>query len=139
MPAHYTVDLAAGVVRVQCSGVLTNEEMLACIEQVFRDPARRSRMATVVDFQHVESMQVTPEGMEAAAAIKAALIDPAQEPWGLAFVAPQDEAFWVARTYEVLRVGAPERVRVFRQLSEAERWVSGLRAIAPVCLMYLCA
>ena len=128
MPASYTVDQAAGVVRVECSGELTNQDMLDCIEHVFSDPARKPGMPSLVDCQNVRCMMVTPEGMQAAATIKSTLIDPDQPPWAIAFVAPQDEVFWVARTYEVLRVGSPESVRVFRQPSEAERWLAAFRA-----------
>ena len=123
MPASYTIDEAAGVVRVECSGVFTSQEMLDCIERVFSDPARKPGMASLVDYRAVQSMKVTPEGMQAAATIKATLIDPGQPPWTLAFVAPQDEAFWAARTYEVLRTGSPETVRVFRHAVEAEAWL----------------
>jgi hypothetical protein len=48
----------------------------------------------------------------------------------VAVIAPQDEVFWMARTYEVLREGSPERVRVFRQLAEAERWLDSCGAKA---------
>jgi hypothetical protein len=123
MPVSYTIDEAAGVVRVECSGVLTSREMLDCIEHVFSDPARKPGMAILVDWRAVQSMEVTHQGMQAAATIKATLIDPEQRPWTLAFVAPQDEMFWAARTYEVLRAGSPETVRVFRDAAEAEEWV----------------
>lgn len=50
------------------------------------------------------------------------LVDPVQHPWAVAIIAPQDEVYWVARTYEVLRAGSPETVRVFRDAVEAEGW-----------------
>lgn len=126
MPARYTIDQTAGVVRVECSGVLTNEEMLTCIRQVFSDPARWPGMPALVDWQNVRCLLVTRAHMQAVAEIKTTLVDPEQLPWALAIVAPGDEAFWVARTYEVLRAGSRERVRVFRQRSEAEKWLAAL-------------
>jgi hypothetical protein len=138
MPATYTIDQDAGVVRVECSGVFTNQDMLECIEHVFSDPARKPGMPTLVNCQHVQYMQVTPQGMEAAATIKSTLIDVGQPPWALAFIAPQKDMFWLARTYEVLRVGSPETVRVFRHASDAETWLAGLRAMAPLWLVAFC-
>jgi hypothetical protein len=132
MPATYNIDQAAGLVRVECSGEFTNQDMLDCIEHVFSDPARKPGMASLVDCRSVRCVLVTPQGMQAAANIKSALIDPTQPPWALAFVAPQDEVFWLARTYEVLRVASPERVRVFREPSEAEKWLIGFKALLPL-------
>ena len=106
MPATYTIDKAAGVVRVECSGVFTNQEMLDCIEHVYRDPSRKPGMAHLINCQQARCMLVTPKGMQAAATIKSVLIDPLQAPWAVAMVAPQDEVFWVFRTYEVLRTGS---------------------------------
>ena len=137
MPATYTIDQDAGVVRVVCSGVFTTSDVLDCIEQVFGDPARKPGMPSLIDCRNVQSSLVTPEGMQAAATIKSTLIDPGQPPWPVAFVASQDEVFWVARTYEVLRVGSPETVRVFRELSEAEKWLVTFRATAPLWLLCL--
>jgi hypothetical protein len=68
-------------------------------------------------------MLVTPAGLEAAATLEGVLVDPAQEAWAVAIVAPQDEVFWSARTYEALRSGSPEKVRVFRDRVEAEGWL----------------
>jgi hypothetical protein len=138
MPCNYTIDQAARVVRVACSGTFTNQEMLDCIEHVYSNPARKPGMAHLIDCQGVRCMQVTPKGMEAAATIKSALIDPGQPPWAVAMVAPQDEVFWVFRTYEALRSGSPEKVRVFRQSSAAESWLATLRATAPLWLVALC-
>ena len=124
MPVTYTVDAGTGVVRVTCFGALRTEEMLDCIEQVYSDPARRPGMPTLIDWEGVQLMRVTPQGMQAAATLKTVLIDAGQPPWATVFIAPQDDAFWVARTYEVLRTGAPETVRVFRQQTEAEKWLA---------------
>lgn len=125
MPVSYTIDRDARVVRVACSGVLTTEEMLGCIEQVYSNPARGPGMRALIDWEGVGTMLVTPQGMQAAATLKSVLIDDGQSPWVTVFIAPRDDAYWVARTYEVLRTGSPEAVRVFRQRSEAEKWLAG--------------
>jgi hypothetical protein len=131
------MDHAAGMVRMECRGILTNEDVLDSLERLHGDPARQPGTPTFVDCRSIEEMRVTPAGMQAAATLKAALVDPGQLPWAVAIVAPQEEVFWVARIYEVLRVGSPESVRVFRDPCEAERWLAGIRALAPLWLIAL--
>ena len=82
-------------------------------------------------------MQVTPAGCQAAATIAATIVDPGQPPWSVAVIAPQEEVFWIARTFEVLRAGSPQTVRVFRQPSDAERWLTAFKAAAPAWLLCL--
>jgi hypothetical protein len=128
LPATYTIDAASDVVRVECFGVFTNQDMLDCLARLFTDPARRPGMPSLVDCRGVERMMVTPSGLQAAVMVEATMVDRRQPPWAVAVIAPQDEVFWMARTYEVLRAGSPENVRVFRQHREAERWLDSFRA-----------
>lgn len=123
MPVTYTIDQEAGLVRMRCWGTFTDAEMLESVEQLHSDPARRPGMHSLIDCRGVQEMQVTPAGLAAAATIENVLIDPAQEPWAVAIIASQDEVFRAARTYEVLRSGSPEKVRVFRDAAEAEDWL----------------
>ena len=44
MPVTYTIGQAAGLVRLECSGVFTNQEMLDSLERLHSDPARRASM-----------------------------------------------------------------------------------------------
>jgi hypothetical protein len=128
MPATYTIDETAGMVRISCSGVFTNQEMIDCMEQLYRDPARKPGMPSLIDCRGVEDMRVTPDGCQAAATIGATLLDPVQPPWAVAVIAPQDEVFWIAKTFAVLRAGTPQTVRVFRQSSDAEHWLTVVKS-----------
>jgi hypothetical protein len=128
MPATYTIDQAAGIVRITCSGVFTNEEMLDCLEHLYSDPSRSQGMPSLIDCRGVESMEVTTAGVQAAATINATLVDPGQAPWSVAVIAPQDDVFWIARTFEVLRAGSPQTVRVFREQADAEHWLEGRKS-----------
>lgn len=128
MPATYTIDATSDVVRVECFAEFTNQDLLDCLARLYNDPARRPGMPSLVDCRGVERMLVTPSGVQAAVMVEATMVDWRQPPWAVAVIAPQDEVFWMARTYEVLRAGSPECVRVFRQSSEAERWLDRFRA-----------
>jgi hypothetical protein len=121
----YTIDQEAGVVRIRCWGILTNEEMLSCVERMHGDPARRPGTPSLVDCRDIQEVRVTSAGMAAAAEIEKMLADPVQEPWAVAIIAPQDDVFWLARTFEGLRAGSPARVRVFRSAADAEGWLQG--------------
>ena len=123
MPVTYTIDKEAGLVRMTCSGVLTNEELVAGVERLHSDPARAPGMGSLVDCRCIDKLLVTPPGLQAAAALESVVVDPRQEPWAVAIVAADDEVFWAARTYEVLRAGSPEKVRVFKDPLEAEGWL----------------
>jgi len=123
MPMTHRVDQEAGMVRLRCWGILTNEEMLTSVERMHGDPARRPGMPSLVDCRDIEEMRVTPSGMEAAAAIEQALVDPAQESWAIAIIAPQEDVFRLGRIYEALRVGSPAKVGVFRDAADAEDWL----------------
>ena len=130
MPATYTIDQHSAVVRVECFGVFTNQDMLDCLARLCNDPDRKPGTPSLVDCRGVETMMVTPDGVQAAVMVEATMVDRWQPPWAVAVIAPQDEVFWMARTYEVLRAGSPESVRVFRQPAEAERWLDSCRAKA---------
>ena len=119
----YTIDQEAGVVRLRCWGMLTNEQMLDCVERMHGDPARRPGMPSLVDCRDIEDMRVTPAGMQAAADIEQVLADPAQELWAIAVIAPQDDVFWLGRIYEALRAGSPAKVQVFRNTLDADDWL----------------
>ena len=67
MPATYTIDSAAGMVRVACSGVFTTQEMIDCMVRLYRDPARTPGMPSLIDCREVETIEVTPAGAQAAA------------------------------------------------------------------------
>jgi hypothetical protein len=115
---------------VEWFGVFTNQDLLDCLARLYNDPARRPGTPILVDGRGIERMMVTPGGVQAAVMVEVAMVDRRQPPWAMAVIAPQDEVFWMARTYEVLRAGSPESVRVFRQSRAAERWLRTFRAKA---------
>jgi hypothetical protein len=82
MLATSTIDQEPGLVRIVCSGGFTNQEMIDCMERLYRDPARRPGMPSLIDCREVENMQVTPAGSQAAATIGATLLDPVHPPPG---------------------------------------------------------
>ena len=129
MPATYTIDQHSAVVRVECFGAFTNQDMLDRLACLCNDPTE-ARHAVPRNCRGVERMMVIPDGVQAAVMVEATMVDRWQPPWAVAVIAPQDEVFWMARTYEVLRAGSPESVRVFRQPAEAERWLDSYRAKA---------
>lgn len=55
MPVTYTIDKEAGLVRMTCSGVLTNEELVAGVGRLHSDPARAPGMGSLVDCRNIEA------------------------------------------------------------------------------------
>ena len=130
MPATYTIDEESAVVRTECFGVLSDQDVLDCLARLYNDPAYTPGMPSLVDCRGVERMMVTPNGVRAAVMVQATMVDHRQPPWATAVVAQEDEVFWMARTYEVLRAGSPQQVRVFRAPAEAEKWLATFKTKA---------
>ena len=70
MPMAYRIDQEAGLVRLRCWGILTNKEMLDCVQRMHCDPARRAGTPSLVDCRDIQEMRVTPTGIQAAAGLE---------------------------------------------------------------------
>ena len=126
MPITYQIDEAAGRVTLQFLGTVTDGDLMAAFQQLYHDPRHRLGMGELTDCRQVERVEITSEGLQRLAEASAGLLDGPNTAWKVAVLVPasSDLLFGLSRMYELLREGSPEHVRVFRDVGEAERWLS---------------
>lgn len=126
MPIAYEINQAAGMVTLEFLGTVTDADLMSTFHQLYQDPRHRLGMAELTDLRRVERVEITGEGLQRLAEATAALLDGRQISWKVAVVVPatREVLFGLSRMYELLREGSPERVCVFRDMEEAERWLA---------------
>lgn len=125
MPITYSIDPQRSRVTLTYSGAITDQDLFAVFDRLYREPDHRVGMDELSDLRGVEVAQVTARGLQDLASRTALQLDSARQTWRVAIVAPVDVVFGLARMYELLREGSPEQVMVFRNLAAAERWLDG--------------
>ena len=122
MPVEYQVDETRGVVITKAAGVTTEAELVSTRARRLEDPRVPAGMKQILDLREVTRFD-----------IPTARVRDLAEEWStspasgsasmVAIVAASDEAFGVARMYEMSRRETPEQIRVFRAIEAAERWL----------------
>lgn len=121
MPLSHRVDRDAGVAFARAEGALSDEELLDFAQRMANDPEFRSGVHELIDVRAADLRAVTSRTLRRAAEIFAAF-DTAATRGRIAFVAPADVAFGLARMYQAFRTDAVE-IRVFREMDEARAWL----------------
>jgi hypothetical protein len=123
MPIAYRIDPERRVILTHAWGVLTDAELLAHKERLLHDAAFDPHMPELSDVREIERLDVTAAGVRAMVAH-----DAAHSTRGsghrMALVVPTDEAFGMARMYELMGPGENGSVGVFRTLAEGEAWLA---------------
>ncbi len=122
MPISYRVDEELGIFIVTLRGALTDEELLETTKRMIDDPAKRPGLHELVDAQDVQLREASSSAVRQVAELFAAGPRP-EKGVRVAFVAPADAAFGVARMYEALRQQSAAEFRVFRAMDEALAWL----------------
>ena len=123
MPLTYRIDAARRLVLTHATGVLTDADLLAHKERLVHDPAFDPGMSQLSDIRNIERLDVTAAGVQA-------MVDhdnsnaPRRHGHRMALVVPADEAFGMARMYQLMHHNEEENIGVFRTISEAEAWLA---------------
>ena len=123
MPLTYRIDPARRLVLTHATGVLTDADLLAHKERLVRDPAFDPGMWQLSDIRNIERLDVTAVGVQA-------MVDhdnsnaARRRGHRLALVVPADEAFGMARMYQLMHHSEEENIGVFRTMGEAEAWLA---------------
>ncbi len=125
VPIAYQINEAAGRVTLEFLGAVTDADLMSTFHRLYQDPRHRLGMAELTDLRQVDRVEITGDGLQRLAETTAGLLDGRQISWKVAVVVPdtREVLFGLSRMYELLREGSPERVCVFRDLAEAERWL----------------
>lgn len=117
----YTFEPRAHRVRLVVEGTLDDDTLARAFREIYTDPRYEPGLDELTDCRLVTRFTMTPAGVRR-------LIDVVEElqgsetPYNVAIVAPAKAVFGMARMYELLQEGGPERVRVFRSMEEAEAY-----------------
>lgn len=118
MPASYRIDKSLGLVFIKAEGVLIGQDILTTRQRIREDPDFDPSYDQLVDLREVIEIP------DPTAQIRAtATFDPFNEKSRKALVADKDVVFAKARMHESLRGSDPDRVKVFRDMAEARRWL----------------
>ena len=106
------------------SGVLTRDEAEAFGRKAAADPANTPETPELVDLAEVETTELIGRDMRYLAALATQLLDP-PKPVRCAFVVKSDLLYGLARQYLAGRAEAAREMKIFRDRSEALRWLEG--------------
>jgi hypothetical protein len=119
MPAFYKISKDRRLVLSTASGVFTLADALAHQEQILADPDFNPQYSQLLDFTHVTKIELTAEDV-----CKLAERDIFHPTSSRAILVTNDLGEGLARLFAILREHAAEkRIRIFRNLDEALKWV----------------
>ena len=126
MPAFYKIDRENRLVMSSASGAVTIADALAHDEKLVHDPDFDPSFSQLLDLSHISKIEVTTEHIRTLA--QRSCFSPNSR---RAFLVATDNAYGIARMFEVLRESAGDTgIEVFRTLDEALEWVLVRRASA---------
>lgn len=123
LPISFRFDPTHNIVRLECTGAVTDAEVTDVIEAVYGSPGHQPGMHELLDCLGVTQMRVTPAAVRSAARLISDRLDRHGVGWRIAIVTRSAVIFALARMYQMLRDESPEQVQVFRSLDAAEAWI----------------
>lgn len=122
MPLSYRYDAGLDTVFVSITGKIADGELMEAGRRLAADPSVPPGRRELVDVTGFESHDVSAAAMREIAAAFGSY-DQTPERVRVAFVAPSDWAFGLARMYQAYRDDSPVQLRVFRDLKSARAWL----------------
>ncbi len=130
MAISYTIDTDRGIIWTIAAGRLTDEQLTEHKRALLRDPVFQADMKEMSDVRAVETFDVTPDGIREFAEFDMNHKDHIGS-HQLALLVPTDFAFGMARMYEMFTEDSSTRVHVFRDETEARKWLGIADADSP--------
>ena len=119
MKVKRSIDSAARIVILEVSEHLGDAELLSLADQLEKDPEVSSDFSLLIDLRQADGRDVTSAGVQALASRSLVLSRASRR----AVVVPSDLGFGMARMCEMLSERRGGSARVFRNHSEAMRWL----------------
>ena len=126
MPIRFEIDKSGKFFTTTFEGVVKDEEVRELYPPFFEGGGWRPGMSELADLSAADFSQVSPGTVHWLAKFFQELY----ERHGVtatraAIYAPHDLPFGLARMYEAFAGESPERVHIFRDLSQARLWIEG--------------
>ncbi|MFW5947800.1 MAG: hypothetical protein ACOCUW_04850 [Gemmatimonadota bacterium] len=128
MPITYTFH-DAGVVVTRFTGRVTDREFIAFYTQLYTDPDYVPGTSELADLRPILELDVSPGALRRVEELARERYAGTDTGFRTAVIATRDQAYGLARMYEVFAEDGPEAVRVCRTLAQALEWL-GLEADA---------
>jgi hypothetical protein len=123
MPLSYSIDSELGIVRIVVVGGATQSEQTGLADAWSNDPHYKPGMPILLDNRLREEVVSSGHIREMADLTKKSdVLEPGTR---CAVVVASDVEFGLTRMYATLAEGGPMETRVFRDIAEAEDWLTG--------------
>jgi hypothetical protein len=119
MPVSYVIDAEQRLVRSRAWGVLSDEDLIAHYRAIAADPLFEPTFSQLGDLREVSEVTLSATIIRREATLL--VFDRAAR---RALVASSDLAFGISRMYAQQAEAAPQNIDVFRDITEAERWLA---------------
>ncbi len=123
MPITYQIDPRRRLVLTHATGTLTDADLLAHKDRLVRDAGFDPGMSQLSDMREIQRLDVTAAGVRAMVDHDTANAA-RRSGHRLALVVPADDAFGMARMYQIMGRQEDGNVGVFRTMVEAEAWLA---------------
>lgn len=128
MPVNYEIDTTNSIIRTQCVGNVTLDEVVNHFRQLARDPNCPERLDVLLDLREQSSI---PESEQLRVVTGEIARVRRRVQFGVcAIVAPRDVLYGMLRMFQVFSEAYFREAQVFRSLAEAEQWLAAERAAA---------
>jgi hypothetical protein len=128
MPVNYQIDKANAIIRTECVGDVTLEEVVNHFRELARDPNCPERLDVLLDLRGQSSI---PENQQLRVVTSEMARVRGRVQFGAcAIVAPRDALYGMLRVFQVFTEAYFREAQVFRTLEEAEQWLAAERAKA---------
>lgn len=125
MPVTYEIDARNSVIRTRCTGYVTLPEVLDHFRELASSP-RPTELDVLLDLRSSTSLPTDDQLRKVSEAIQG--VRERVRFGSCAIVAPQDPMYGTAMIFEVFAARGFRESRVFRDVDEAEYWLSGRRS-----------
>lgn len=118
----YVIDSAANLVRIHISGHLQLHHVLQHIAELRADPEFRPGLNQLLDLQGVTNYDINARDLREMAAT-AIDTESQLQVNKAALVSDQDFVYGMLRMYQAFTEQAAVKVKIFREIEEAEQWL----------------
>lgn len=123
MPIFFKVYEEHGLFISSWDGAVSDCDLLPSYKQLFENEKYRPGFHEIADLRQAQMTTVTGEGLRQLNSMVAQYLAGKCEGFKTAVIAPRDLPFALARQYEAYSSESPESVMVFREVSEALKWI----------------
>ncbi len=123
MPISCTIHADLGLLVTRYVGIVTNDEFVEVYRSVLGGSEFRHGFNELADFQEIKELNITADAMRNVSALVSHFYKGRSESTRTAVLAPRDDLYGIGRMYSAYADPDSEDVNVFKDASEAMRWL----------------